>query len=445
MTAGPVQWLQKQAQDNPLAPALSWAGDTLSYGAFLEQIEKAAATLHQDGTGRLILAQEGSALHLATLFFAAPLSGNVLMPLDPRMPEGQGRTLVDLAMSEQRFSVLPPDPAAVHLVIATSGTSGTPKGVMLTGANLAASALASRQRIELSPGDTWLACMPLFHIGGLSILTRCVEVGATVVLQSEFDVDAVLAAIEKDGVSHLSLVPTMLFRLLEALGDRPPPGVLKAVLVGGAALSSPLARRAREAGWPIAPTYGMSESASQCATLFPMPSDWQEGSVGQPLDGFEVALSCGRLKLRGPAMMAGYLNQKRRSGDGLHDGWFVTSDLAKIDGRGALTVLGRADDVLIAGGENIHPATVESVLSGCEGVDEIAVTGISDPEWGESLLAVYAGRASEQSVLEQAVKKLSGPYRPRRVIKVLALPRNRIGKLDRDALKERAKEKTTSL
>jgi len=439
LKGGPVQWLQNQARDNSACTALKWAGEEISFSSFLEHVEAS----RPKGEGRLLVVQQGSALDLATQLFAAPMAGNAFMPLDPRMPAERARALVELAESDHRFHPLPPDPSAIHLVIATSGTTGTPKGVMLTGANLAASALASRRAISLDPGDRWLACLPLFHIGGLSILIRCVEAGATAILHEGFDVEATLAAMEDDGATHVSLVPTMLLRLLEATGDKPPPGRLKTALVGGAVLSRPLAKRAREAGWPIAPTYGMSETASQCATRVTLPNDWQEGDVGRLLNGFEADLDEGLLKLRGPAVMAGYLTEDRRLGEGLKDGWFKTSDLAELSAEGAVKILGRADDVLISGGENIHPTAVESILSNIDGIDEVAIIGMKDPEWGESLLALFVGSLSEQEFLGKSAEKLSGPYRPRRALKVSSLPRNTLGKLGRVALKEIAKEKAT--
>lgn len=445
MTEGPVQWLERQAQDSSQALALVLPdGEGISFKAFYDHVVAEAERIRCEGDGRLVTIQ-ASAFDLATLLFAAPLAGCALMPLDPNMPVETRRSFDLMAASPTPFSPLPPDPEAVHLVIATSGTTGAPKGVMLTGANLAASALASRQRIGLEPGDRWLACLPLFHIGGLSILTRCMEAGATAVLQEGFREEAVYAALQKKAITHLSLVPTMLLRLLEAWGDRPPPNSLKHVLVGGAALSAPLARRAQKAGWPLSPTYGMSETASQCATLSPMPPNWREGQVGPLLDGFEASFQDERLKLRGPAVMAGYLTADRRPGEGLLDGWFVTNDLVQLGAGDSLEVLGRTDDVLVSGGENVHPAVVESALANCCGVEEVAVAGIKDQRWGDCLVALYIGSAPAEAVARDAASKLKGAYKPKQIIGVSALPRNSLGKLDRKALGKLAKEKATLL
>lgn len=445
MTEGPVQWLQRQARDRAHAVALVAPNDEgISFQAFHDRVVAEAEPIRCEGEGRLVTAQ-ASVLDLATLLFAAPLAGCALLPLDPNMPAEIRQAFDSMAASPTSFSPLPPEPEAVHLVIATSGTTGVPKGVMLTGGNLTASAQASRQRIGLEPGDRWLVCLPLFHIGGLSILTRCMEAGATAVLQEGFREEAVINALLAGEITHLSLVPTMLMRLLDAWGDRSPPRSLKCILVGGAALSAPLARRALEAGWPLAPTYGMSETASQCATLPTMPSNWREGQVGMLLDGFEASLQGDRLKLRGPGVMAGYLTADRNPGEGLLDGWFVTNDLVQFGPDGSLEVLGRADDILISGGENVHPAAVESVLAECDGVEEVAVAGIKDERWGDCLVALYVGSVSAERVVGDAAPKLKGAYKPKRIIEVPALPRNSLGKLDRVVLRELAKEKATLL
>ena len=443
MSESPVQWLEKRAQEHPDDPAVEWLGRTVTFREFLETVNAKAQELKESSAGAIFPVLTGSAFDLAVMLFAAPMAGKAFMPLDPRMPEAARQALLDLAAAVGPQSLSPPDPGAVQLVIATSGTTGTPKGVMLTGNALVASVRASRKRLPLNSGDTWLACLPMFHIGGLSILARCVEAGATVLLHDGFNEQAVLADLKRQEVTHLSLVPTMLFRLLEASKGAPAPKSLKVVLVGGAALSKPLAERARLAGWPIAPTYGMSETASQCATLTSLTAEWREGEVGPMLDGFDAAIEQERLKIRGPSLMAGYLNATGRLGSGLTDGWYITNDVAAIGDDGSLTILGRADDVINSGGEKIHPTVVESALMDISGISEVAVIGIGDSEWGESLVAVFTGQAGEKEVLAAAGEMLSGPFKPRRAVKVDHLPRNTLGKIDRKELKKIGKEKAT--
>ncbi|MBI3140524.1 MAG: AMP-binding protein, partial [Rhodocyclales bacterium] len=319
---------------------------------------------------------------------------------------------------------------------ATSGSEGAPKAVMLSSANLAAAAQASNERLPLAPGDLWLDCLPLHHIGGLSILHRCACAGAAVLLHEGFDAAAVWRDLRARAVTHISLVPAMLARLLDA-DEGPPPPSLRCALIGGAALARPLFERAVAVGWPLCPTYGMSECAAQMATLLrPAAGAWREGLVGAPLAGFDVAIGGdGRIRLRGPQVMRGYLNPELRPGLGLEEGWFVTSDLGALDGEGRLTVLGRADDVFVTGGVNVHPLEVESCLAACPGVTDVAVTALPDPVWGDLLVALIVGSCTPERVREWGRERLAPAQRPRRVLAVARLPRNAMGKLERAALR----------
>jgi O-succinylbenzoic acid--CoA ligase len=307
---------------------------------------------------------------------------------------------------------------------------------MLTGAALAAAARASAARTPLVPGDRWLACLPLFHIGGYSILTRCALAGAEALIHARFDADRVMASLVEERLTHLSLVPAMLARLCDIGG---PPPHLRHVLIGGAALSADLAQRAAELGWPIQPTYGMSETASQVATLSVLPRGWQSGHVGSPLPGAEVALDDrGRLKVRGPMVMAGYANPDLRSGDGLVDEWFVTADLAELKPGGEVVILGRADDAIVSAGKKILPTLVEGLVSACPIVDEVGIAGRPDPVWGEVVVAVYRGSGPPDAVLDWCRAQVPDSLRPRAAVWVEVLPTLANGKPDRSALRRLA-------
>jgi O-succinylbenzoic acid--CoA ligase len=325
-----------------------------------------------------------------------------------------------------------PLPPGAVLVVETSGSTGTPKGVVLTHANLAAAVAASRARLGLEAGDAWLCCLPPRHIGGLSILYRCAEAGARVVLHDGFDARRVLADVVEKSVSHISLVPAMLARLIEEGG---PPPSLRHALVGGAALDGRLARSALAKRWPLAVTYGMTETASQLATLPGIGADWTPGRVGRPLDGFEVGIrEDGRIRVRGPAVMAGYADAEGRPGIGLDaDGWFVTGDAGRLE-DGELIVLGRADGALTSGGETFRPEEVERLLTRCPGIREAAVTGVPDPVWGDGVVALVVGDWTEEAVLAWCRDTIPGARRPRTVMKVDSLPLTPLGKPDRPAL-----------
>lgn len=444
----------------------------LSYGTLLDRAERLARWLARLGLqpGQVVALVSRSALPAALLAHALPRAGCALAPFNPRTPAPWLGALLEqsraaLVVADSGVPVPPAlprldarqvespagppagpavaagplDPRDVHLICATSGTGGRPRPVMLSGTNLAASAAASRSRLPLGPGDRWLACLPLYHVGGLSVVYRCAEAGAEVVLHDGFDPARVAAALERGAVTHLSVVPAMLARLLEATAERAPPPALRHVLVGGGPLSRPLAERARRAGWPLRPTYGLTEAASQVATLPDWPDDWQPGLVGTPLPGFEVRIAgaqrAGPIEVRGPAVTMGYASPDGLAGVGLCDGWLRTGDLGRVDERGRLTVLGRADAVLVTGGENVHPAEVEALLAACPGVEDAAVTGEPDPVWGERLIALFVGGAAEAEVEAWCRTHLGGPWRPRGFRRVSEVPRGVLGKIDRKALR----------
>lgn len=467
--------LAELARRQPDAALLRSAQGTRSCAEVAAQAANDAAALQAQGfaTGD-IAAIAGGADELLRAALACALAGIALAPLDaagaatrlPALRALGGRRLrqavlpartntfsaAELAsgvadacaraggLPERAASAEPQPPA---LVIATSGSEGTPKAVMLSADNLAAAARAANRRLPLGAGDAWLCCLPLQHIGGMSILHRCVHAGAVISLHERFDAPAVWREIAAGGISHVSLTPAMLARLLE-VADAAPPTSLRHALIGGAALSRPLFQRARAAGWPLRPSWGMSESAAQAATRVEAIDDWREGEAGTLLDGLECRVEAdGRLALRGPQVMLGYLNPDLQPGLGLRDGWFVTSDLGRSEAgeSGAnIVVLGRADDMLVSGGVNVHPLEVEARLAACPGVDDVAVTALPDPVWGDLIVALFVGTAETGLVLDFSRQHLASAQRPRRVLRVARLPRNAMDKIDRKALRTLARE-----
>ncbi|MEV0383493.1 AMP-binding protein [Nonomuraea sp. NPDC050643] len=258
-------------------------------------------------------------------------------------------------------------PGDVAVVIATSGSTGAPKGVMLSATALRASAAASLRRVEASKGERWLCCLPVSHVSGLQVLVRALLSESEPVIHSRFDPHAVLTS----GADHVSLVPTQLHRLVELEADL---SVFKTILLGGAAVRPGLLERARDLGARIVTTYGMSETCGGCVY------------DGQPLYNVDLKIGDdGLIRISGPVLFSGY-----RFADPpapLDGGWFVTSDLGELAG-GRLRVLGRADDVINTGGEKVVAATVTAVLSAHPEVADAAVIGTPDAEWGELVTAV---------------------------------------------------------
>lgn len=466
-------WLVAGARSTPQRSALLARHARWSYAELDAAARRGALRLRGDGllagTAAPIAAIAGDACELALAAVACSAAGCGLLPLDPQSADARWPALA--AMGGRHLRRLPALPAqfpaaeaeaeatdatttdaapppAVALVIATSGSEGTPKAVMLTPDNLDAAARAANERLPLAAGDLWLGCLPLHHIGGMSILHRCLRAGATLLQHEGFDAATVWHDLWAHPVTHISLVPAMLARLLdhaESVGKSAAPPTLRYAMIGGAALSRPLFERARAAGWPLCPSWGMSESAAQAATLADPGADWREGEVGTLLPGFECRIDdgdggSGRVHLRGPQVMAGYLNPELRPGDGLFDGWLPTADLGRLDAAGRLTILGRADDVFVSGGVNVHPLEVESCLAACPGVADVAVTALPDPVWGDALVALVVGSADAETVREWGRQRLLSAQRPRRVLRVARLPRNAMGKIERAALRALARE-----
>jgi o-succinylbenzoate---CoA ligase len=404
--------------------------------------------------GRPVVALTRSSEILALLAFAAAAIPAPFFPLDPSLPRAIRRRLLEqsgdaLVLGDDGGVAIEavlsgaPDaplafapPAGPALLIATGGSSGEPKAVVLTGDNLRASAAASAAITPLGPGDRWLASVPLFHIGGFSILARCAFAGADLVLGEGYDAESLLSRLIAERVTHVSLTPTMLAQLA-ALGS--PPQSLRHALVGGASLPARLARGAAGLGWPVQPTYGMTETGSQLATLSSLPAGWRSGRMGRPLPGVEIALTPdGRVKARGAVVMHGYANPGLAPGDGLHEGWFVTSDLAEISASGELTVLGRADDVIVTGGKKVLPSAVEDLLAACPGIGRFAVMGQPDPLWGEAVAVVYDGTIRPDELLSFCRRHVEGAFRPRSAQRLESFPLLANGKIDRLALRKRA-------
>jgi O-succinylbenzoic acid--CoA ligase len=247
------------------------------------------------------------------------------------------------------------------------------------------------------------------------IVYRCLRAGASAVIHEGFSVDALTRDLTAHRISHLSLVPPMLAQLLDAAV--PPAPTLRCVLVGGAALTPALYEQGIAAGWPLRLSYGMTETGATALI------------DGQPLPGVRVrTTAAGTLEIATPARMAGYLGGDKSGA------WFATSDLAAIDPQGRVTIAGRADDMLISAGVNVHPLEVEARLAACPGVRETGVTGLVDPHWGDVIACAYEGEAQVAAVDAWCRAHLPAARRPRRLLRVAHLPRTASGKLDRRAL-----------
>jgi len=338
----------------------------------------------------------------------------------------------------------------VHCIIYTSGTTGKPKGAMLTYGNHWWSAIGSALNLGNLPDDRWLACVPLFHVSGLSILMRSVILGIPMVLLPGFDPDEVNRVIEEEKVTIISVVSNMLRRMLEAQGNRPYPSHLRCVLLGGGPAPRTLLEACAERGIPVVQTYGMTETASQVVTLPPHEALRKLGSAGKPLfpvelriasDGEETAPGeVGEILIRGPNVTAGYFGRPEETAKAIRDGWLHTGDLGYLDDEGFLYVLDRRHDLIISGGENVYPAEVEAVLSAHPHIVEAGVVGVPDEQWGQVPVAVVRVRdgveLDEQAVIAFCRERLASYKVPRKICRTEQLPYNASGKLVRHQLRQ---------
>ncbi len=314
------------------------------------------------------------------------------------------------------------DPMGAATVVFTSGTTGGAKGVRLTRANWEAAVIASQQHLGNGSDDVWLLAMGLYRVGGISIVLRSAHVGGTVRMVARFDAAEFVAGL-RSGVTFASVVPTMLHRVLD-IDPGPFPGV-RAVIVGGGPISDGLLERAVAARLPVLPSYGMTETCGQVATLRP-------GSAvepkAHPLPGVDLRIQPDRrIAIRGRMVSPGYIGEPDRASEE----WFVTGDLGELDSDGALRVLGRADDVIVSGGVNVDPEVIEAALNTIAGVEAALVFGVPSQEWGMEVACLYVGNLPPDAVEARLRDQLPGSLIPKRWQRVDSLPVTDLGKPDR--------------
>ena len=325
-------------------------------------------------------------------------------------------------------------------ILYTSGTTGRPKGAMLSRRAFLAAAAASAENLGWQADDRWLLCMPLAHVGGLSILIRClVARRPAVLMQSGFEPAAVAAALLRDRVTLLSVVPTMLRRLLELDPPWVPPPLLRAVLLGGAAAAEELLQRAAARRVPVLTTYGLTEACSQVTTqrYGTLPAAAQ--GAGAPIAGLTLRIrpADDQIELRSPTLFDGYWPPGAQALALTGDGFFATGDLGRLDAQGRLHVLARRTDLIVSGGENVYPSEVEQALERCPGVAAACVFGVADAEWGQLVAAALVATAEPLPLAElrqNLSERLAAYKHPRRLVWLPALPMNATGKIDRAAV-----------
>lgn len=481
-------WLEKRAFLTPDRVAFIAENESLTFRELNNRVQDRAKQLlglgvkPQDKVGLL----SGNTLAMVVLYHALTLVRAVAVPLNIRLSESElGFQLEDCEASflfyenevfnekaEAIISRLPfikvmPINELVHeksvnaplfkevvmdephTIIYTSGTTGFPKGVVLTYKNHWWSAVGSALNLGLDTSDKWLACVPLFHVSGLSILMKNVIYGMTVQLYRNFDPGVVNQAIIHEKVTMISVVSTMLQNMLHDLDGRLYPESFRCMLLGGGPAPSVILEACRDKHIPIYQTYGLTESSSQIVTLAPEYMLKKLGSAGKPLFPSQIKIMAddraaspnepGEIIIKGPNVTAQYFKRSQATAETIKDGWLSTGDIGYLDEEGFLYVLDRRKDLIISGGENVYPAEIESVLLHHPSVEEAGVIGIDDSRWGQVPAAFIKLSHNNEDVKEADIiafteNRLAAYKMPKKVYFVENLPRNASNKLLRREL-----------
>jgi fatty-acyl-CoA synthase len=496
-------WLARRAERSAGSRALTFEGRTLTFGQVAERVDRLAAALRHGGVcsgDRVAFLGLNQPAFLETLFASARL-GAVFVPLNFRLtgPElafiigdagvhtlvadGDHHGVIDGIRAEiparvyvgadhaepgwTNYDALvedhaplglvdPVDPEAVAVIMYTSGTTGHPKGAMLTHANLWWNNTSYLHMVDVLETDVSLVCAPLFHIGGLNVTTLATwQKGGELLLMRTFDPGTCLEAIARHGVTTMFGVPAMfLFMSQHADFASTDLSSVRMFVCGGAPVPEPLIKLYNGRGIPIQQGYGLTETSPAVSFLGSAFALSKVGSAGKPplfvdirvvdTEGGAVrgAGQTGEICTRGPHVMKGYWNRPDATAAAIDaEGWFHTGDAGHIDEDGFLYVSDRVKDMVITGGENVYPAEVESVLYEHPAVSEVAVIGVPDERWGEAVVAVVAAKAGSEPTLEDlrafAGRSLARYKLPSRLVLVDVLPRNPAGKVLKFELRDR--------
>ncbi|SFG90353.1 2-succinylbenzoyl-CoA synthetase [Sporolactobacillus nakayamae] len=476
------QWLSQRARLTPNRIAFETKDEQLTFNQLLARVRQAASALRSAGIhpSDHVASLQGNTLACAVTVHALMMLGAVMVPLNTRLSvdelagqiqDSDCRLLITDQKFEQKASqaIGRINCALIHTekwtdcepspddfdkeiqlgnpctIIFTSGTTGHPKGVVLTYGNHWWNANASLINLGLSPDDKWLCCVPLFHVSGLSILMKSVIYGMPVYLQKKFYPQGVNQLIMDGGITHISVVASMLQRMMDALGNQNTyPKTLRCILLGGGPVPKSLLQRCLDQEMPIYQTYGMSETASQAVTLPPDYMLEKAGSAGQPLFPLQVRISGatphepGEILIKGPTVFSHYLNNPEATREAFNGEWFHSGDIGYLDEDGFLFVLDRRKDLIISGGENVYPAEIESVLNGCAGISRAGVIGIPDTQWGRVPIAFVSlkegANFSETELINSCKEHLASYKVPKRIFTLPSLPENASHKLLRRKL-----------
>ncbi|MEK6245555.1 MAG: AMP-binding protein [Pseudomonadota bacterium] len=458
--------IERWAEHFPSKVALHFQGSDITYRQFWDRIEQATRSLDVAKGDRVAWLGYNSPAMLVLLFALARL-GAILVPLNWRLTAAEHRTILEdctprWIFCDRDFEVhcrelgirigsleerkKNPELAGADsddvLIVFTSGTTGKPKGAVLTQSALLWNGFNSIHAHDLSQSDHILTALPMFHVGGLNNQTLpALLAGGTVTLHRRFDPALWLADVAARKPTVSLLVPATLQSVIShpawAATDL---SSLKMLNTGSMVVPDSLMRAFHARGIPVGQIYGCTETAPIATVLLKEDAVRKLGSAGKPALHCEVKLVNSEVWVRGPSVMRGYWNDPEGTAAALTpDGWFKTGDLARVDEEGYYWIMGRSKDVIISGGENIYPAELENVLADCAAIAEAAVIGLDDPKWGETACACIVRRQGnnieETEILNLFNNRLARFKHPKRVVFLDSLPKNAMGKVQKFELK----------
>jgi malonyl-CoA/methylmalonyl-CoA synthetase len=468
-TTDPIDWIEAISSAEPDRPWLETAeGDVITYHMLHSRIASIAAKLTSAGIkpGDRVAACTQKSPEAVILYFACLWIGAIYMPLntgytpseiayfiedaEPAMFVGDGiacqtHTLGAIAalpaapMTERpKFA-----PDTVAAMLYTSGTTGRPKGAMLTRGNLASNAVALMNAWAISAQDVLVHALPIFHVHGLFIaINSMTAAGATMLFRAKFVPEDVITLMRR--ATMLMGVPTFYTRLLGTPAlTREAAAPMRLFISGSAPLLAETHRQFEaRTGHAILERYGMTETGIN--TSNPYAGARIAGSVGLPLPGVEVRISdaeddIGMIEVHGPNVFAGYWrNPEKTAAEFREGGWFITGDLGKIDAQGYVHIIGRGKDLIITGGYNVYPKEVEDAIDALPGVSESAVIGVPHDDFGEAVVAVVVGSGLDPAAMLSQLRASLAAYKlPKAIHIVDELPRNTMGKVQKTVLRER--------
>ena len=468
-------WIERHARFAPGAVAIRFEGAEISYSELTRRIQGAAAVLAERGVKRGDAVAWLGLNHPAVLvlLFACARLGAMLVPLNWRLaPPEIARVVADCApkvvlvgngfsgvlpglgleILEARTDVIPEPEGGEDsplLLCYTSGSTGAPKGVVLTQRAILWNAVNSTHMHDLTSADRVLTTLPMFHVGGMNIQTTpALHAGASVTLHAKFDPAAALDAIERERITLAVLVPAQLSALMALpRWQSADLSSLRMITTGSTIVSEAFVRKASERGVPVIQVYGSTETCPVAAYVRAADALRKAGSAGVPAlhcevrvvgeDGAELPPGRdGEIQVRGPNVAAGYWNAPNDTARVFANGWYRSGDLGHFDGEGHLYVVSRKTDMIISGGENIYPAEVESVLLECAAIEEACVVGKPDERWGEKVIAavvVKAGcRVTRGELMQLFEGRLARYKHPKDVHFLERLPRTALGKVRKE-------------